>query len=105
MVWFVDFLFVFVLFCLCIGDVWNSRKPRMVYFLFGGVCCLFYCVLSPFSQLQPPVRCVFLFLFVPSVSQTPKTKTDGELRALAKGTQQKGSGLPEIPPGCETVRF
>lgn len=43
---------------------------------------------------------MFLFLFVPSVSQTPKTKTDGELRALAKGTQQKGSGLPEIPPGC-----
>lgn len=104
--YFVCFCFVLPLHLRCVEF---SKAKNGVFSVWGSLLFVYivFSALFPSSSLisMCPVRCAFLFLFVLSVSQTPKTKTDGELRALAKGTQQKGSGSPEIPPGCETVRF
>lgn len=102
----ICFCFVLPLHLRCVEF---SKAMNGVFSVWGSLLFAYsvFSALFPSSSLisMCPVRCAFLFLFVPLVSQTPKTKTDGELRALAKGTQQKGRGLPEIPPGCETMRF
>lgn len=62
------FLFVFVLFCLCIGDMWNSRNQEWRIFCLGEfvVCFIVFSALSPSSSLQSGV-CFFSYLFHQSV--------------------------------------
>lgn len=62
----------FVCFCFVLPLHWRHvefSKPRMAYFLFGGVCCLFYCVLSPFPP-APASSQVYVSFPICSISQS-----------------------------------